>query len=46
MLYSVDTLLKVHGVFPLYIFIIIYDKIKYICSILIDNILVLFTIRL
>nr|DAD56449.1 MAG TPA: hypothetical protein [Caudoviricetes sp.] len=45
MLYSVDTLLKVHGIFPLYIFIVTYNKIKYICSILVYNILVLFAIR-
>nr|DAT57565.1 MAG TPA: hypothetical protein [Caudoviricetes sp.] len=46
MFYSINTLLKVHGIFPLYIFIIIYDKIKYICSILVYNILVLFAIGL
>nr|DAF11248.1 MAG TPA: hypothetical protein [Caudoviricetes sp.] len=45
MLYSVNTFIKVHSIFPLYLFIITYDKIKYICSILVYNILILFAIR-
>nr|DAH14278.1 MAG TPA: hypothetical protein [Caudoviricetes sp.] len=44
MLYGINTFIEVHNILPLYIFVVIYNKIKYIGSVFINNILVLFSV--